>query len=87
MLAWATRPRWSTCPSGSLSVPGQPRRADPAAAGPAQALMLRRVESGPGAAVARCVYDVLAAAEGRGVITPAQRSQLHAEVAAKLPAL
>ncbi len=49
--------------------------------------MLRRVESGPGAAVARCVYDVLAAAEGRGVITPAQRSQLHAEVAAKLPAL
>ncbi len=49
--------------------------------------MLRRVESGPGAAVARCVYDVLAAAEGRGAITPAQRSLLHAEIAAKLHGL
>ena len=52
-----------------------------------QAMMLRRVRSGPGAAVARCVYDVLAAAEKRGAITAAQRSLLHAEIAAKLPAL
>lgn len=52
-----------------------------------QAMMLRRVCSGPGAAVARCVYDVLAAAETRGAITAAQRSLLHAEIAAKLPAL
>jgi hypothetical protein len=46
--------------------------------------MLRRLESGPAAAVARTVADVLEACEVRGVISGAQRHALTAEIAAKL---
>ena len=46
--------------------------------------MLRRLESGPVAAVARAVSDVLEACEAKGVISPLQRRALTAEIAAKL---
>ena len=49
-----------------------------------QAFMLRRLESGPVAAVARAVSDVLEACEAKGVISPLQRRALTAEIAAKL---
>jgi len=49
-----------------------------------QAFMLRRIESGPVAAVARAVSDVLESCEFKGVISAAQRHTLTAEIAAKL---
>ncbi|CAL8462241.1 g1772 [Coccomyxa elongata] len=49
-----------------------------------QAFMLRRIESGPVAAVARAVSDVLESCETRNVISAAQRHTLTAEIAAKL---
>lgn len=49
-----------------------------------QAFMLRRIESGPVAAVARAVSDVLESCETKGIISGAQRHTLTAEIAAKL---
>ncbi len=49
-----------------------------------QAFMLRRIESGPVARVARAVAEVLASCEAKGVITPRQRHSLTAEIAGKL---
>ena len=50
----------------------------------AKAFMLRRIESGPVARVARAVAEVLASCEAKGVITPQQRHSLTAEIAGKL---
>ena len=50
----------------------------------AQAFMLRRIESGPVAKVARAVAEVLASCEAKGVITSLQRHSLTAEIAGKL---
>ena len=55
-----------------------------AAAVCAQAFMLRRIESGPVARVARAVAEVLASCEAKGVITSLQRHSLTAEIAGKL---
>ena len=49
-----------------------------------QAFMLRRIESGPVAKVARAVAEVLASCEAKGVITSLQRHSLTAEIAGKL---
>lgn len=46
--------------------------------------MLRRIESGPVAKVARAVAEVLASCEAKGVITSLQRHSLTAEIAGKL---
>lgn len=49
-----------------------------------QAFMLRRIESGPVAKVARAVAEVLASCEAKGVISSKQRHSLTAEIAGKL---
>ena len=49
-----------------------------------QAFMLRRIESGPVAKVARAVAEVLASCEAKGVISSMQRHSLTAEIAGKL---
>ena len=46
--------------------------------------MLRRIESGPVAKVARAVAEVLASCEAKGVITSMQRHSLTVEIAGKL---
>ena len=49
-----------------------------------QAFMLRRLEGGPAAAVARVVAECLEACEAKGVISAMQRHALTAEIAARL---
>jgi diacylglycerol kinase (ATP) len=60
-----------------------PSRFDIAAA-PTPARMLRRLPSGPLARLAESVRDALAAAQRKGVVTPAQRAALETELAATM---
>ena len=72
----------------AVQVDGEPwMQADPAdftieATAPAR--MLRRLEEGPAARLAAAVRDALAAAERKGVVTPAQRAALATEIAATM---